>query len=125
MKELQEVLQSDVWQHWKKVEKCSDDNFRTDIRNPLPNDLTWYLAEIEEKDLNQLFIISSSDWTDISGRTFRVLNVVNNLNQQSNNTDTKRISVDIKEKMEFLDKGGELDTCLIAVTHSHDLAGPF
>ena len=125
MKKLHEVLQFDVWQHWMSIENCSNLDFRSDIRDPLPEDLTWYLAEIEEEDLNRLFIISSDDWTDISGGTFRVLDVVNRLNLRSENPDTQRIINDIRKKMKFLDSGGELDTRLIAVTNCPDLGGPF
>lgn len=87
--------------------------------------MTWYLAEVEEKDIPQLFIISSGDWTDISKGTFSVLDVVNHLNIQSENSDTIRIIKDIRKKMEYLDTGGKLDTQLIAVTNCPDLKGPF
>lgn len=125
MKKIHEVLQIDVWKHWMKVENFTNFNFRSDIRNPLPKDLTWYLAEIEEEDLNQLFIISSGDWADISDGTFRVLDVVSRLNLRSDNPDTQRIANDIHKKVEFLNTGRKLDTQLIAVTNSPDLDGPF
>jgi len=125
MKILNEVSESDVWQHWKQVESFNDDNFRSDIRDPLPKDLKWFLAEVENADLDRLYIISSGDWSDISDGTYRVRNVVNNLNQQSTNLNTQRIIADIRKKMEFLDGGGELDTRLIAVTNLQDLSGPF
>ncbi len=125
MKKLKEVLQSEVWQHWMNVENFSNLDFRSDIRNPLPEDMTWYLAEIEEKDLAHLFIISSGDWADISGGTFRVLDVVNRFNLLSDNNDTQRISKDIRRKMDFLITGGELNKRLIAVTDNQDLSRPF
>ncbi|MBI5938325.1 MAG: hypothetical protein HY850_10825 [Betaproteobacteria bacterium] len=125
MKKLQEILQEDVWQHWMRVENFDYLDFRSDIRGPLPEDLTWYLAEIEEKDINQLFIISSSDWADITGGTFRVADVVGRLHLQSSNPDTQRLSEDIQKKMMFLEAGGELDTKLIAVTNCPELKGPF
>lgn len=125
MKKLQKILQKEVWQHWMKVENFNDLDFRSDIRGPLPGDLSWYLAEIEEKDINQLFIISSGDWTDISGGTFRVIDVVRRLYIQSSNPDTQRICNDIQEKIKFLDSGGEFDTRLIAVTNCPELKGPF
>lgn len=124
MKKLCKVLQSDVWEHWKKVEKFEKDNFRNDIRGPLPKDLDWYLAEIEEDDLNRLYIISSDDWSDISRGTFRVLEVVNRLYDNTENQDTNRISLNIKSKLDFISSGGELDTFLIAVTDKIDMSGP-
>lgn len=125
MKYLNLVLPQNVWDHWKKIENHSELNFRSDIRDPLPENLTWHLAEIEEKDLNQLFIISSSDWTDISGGTFRVIDIVNRFNLPSDNLDTQRITKDIRKKIEFLKCGNELDTKLISVTNSPNLSGPF
>lgn len=108
-----------------RVEGFRRPDFRSDIRGPLPADLAWYLAEIEEKDVDRLFIISSSDWADITGGTFRVADVVGRLHRQSCNPDTQRLGEDIQEKMQFLDAGGELDTRLIAVTHCPELTGPF
>lgn len=125
MKKLQEISQEEVWQHWKRVEGFDYPDFRNDIRSPLPEDLTWYLAEVEEEDIDRLFIISSSDWTDITGGTFRVADVVKRLQRQSSNSDTQRLSEDIQKKIMFLDAGGELDTKLIAVTHCPELTGPF
>lgn len=125
MKKLQKIPQVDVWKHWMRVENHNKLDFRSDIRGPLPEDLSWYLAEIEEKDLNQLFIISSADWTDISAGTFRVIDVVNRLYFQSSLDDTQRIRKDIQEKIKFLDSGGVFDTKLIAVTNCPELKGPF
>lgn len=125
MKKLQEILQEDVWRHWMRVEGFAYPDFRGDIRGPLPGDLAWYLAEIEDKDVDRLFIISSIDWTDITGGTFRVTDTVGRLHLQSSNPDTQRLSKDIRKKMTFLDVGGELDTRLIAVTNCPELTGPF
>lgn len=122
---LKEVEQSEVWEHWKKVENFSSDDFRSDIRGPLPKDLKWHLAEIEKEDLDKMFNISSTDWTDISAGTFKVLTVVSRINSESDNPDTERIRKDILEKLEFIKKGGVLDTKLIAVTSNTDLKSPF
>lgn len=108
-----------------KVEGFSTSDFRSDVRDPLPGDLTWYLAEIERRDLNELFVISSGDWTDISGGTFRLLDVVSRLKLSSEDLDTQRIVNDIAKKTEFLDSGNEFDTRFIAVTNCPDLSGPF
>ncbi|GFO61968.1 hypothetical protein GMST_42930 [Geomonas silvestris] len=120
MKILSAVTESEVWDHWKAVENFSHDDFRSDIREPLPDDVNWHLAEIEPQDLDRLFIISSSDWTDISGGTFRVLDVASRLNLASEDENTLRIANDIKGKITFFQCGGDLDTKLIAVTNSTD-----
>lgn len=125
MKKIEDVSQSTVWEHWQRVENFSHPNFRSDIRNPLPLDLKWSLAEIEDCDFNAFHIISSSDWTDISGGTFRVSVVVSRLRVESNSKDTIRLAKDILGKIDFLKCGGKLDEGLIAVTHNDALQGPF
>ena len=50
----------EVWNHWKEVEGFSDAYFRWDIRGKLPSDITGYVAQIEEQDLEDIFIISAS-----------------------------------------------------------------
>jgi len=74
------VSEDEVWIHWKKVEGHISDQFRWDIRGRLPDDIQWYLAEIEEEDIEKIFIISSDDWRAIT-RTFRVIDSVNSLYQ--------------------------------------------
>ena len=54
------------------VENIADPNFRGDIRDPLPTDLNWYLAEIQKSDVDSMFILSSDDWANVSGGSFRV-----------------------------------------------------
>ena len=125
MRFLAAVSQPEVWQHWKAVENFDKDDFRSDIRSPLPGDLTWSHCSIESADLERLFIITSGDWTEISGGTFRVADVAARLDLPRMNADTLRISNDIKGKMEYLEGGGELDTKLIAVSHDSELRGPF
>lgn len=107
------------------VEQTTDPNFRRDIREPLPDDVQWFATEIENGDLPNLFIISSSDWTDISGGSFRVVDVASCVDLPTKNADTKRIGDNIRKKLAFLDSGGRLDTGLIAVTDSLDLTGRF
>ena len=125
MKKIQDASHEDVWQHWMRVEKSADPNFRSDIREPLPKDLTWCLAEIEGGDVDKMFIISSSDWADISGSSFRVSDVASRLNNVSSNKESQRIATDINKKLAYLADGHELDTKLIAVTHDDSLIGPF
>jgi hypothetical protein len=124
VKILYDVTQSEVWNHWKKIENFTDDNFRTDIRDPLPNDLTWHIAEVEWQDFDRMFIISSGDWTDISGGTFRLAEVASRFDLPTADNHTKRISDDIRRKIKYLKSGGQLDSRLIAVTNSSKLDGP-
>lgn len=78
MKILREVDETEVLDHWKQVEGFSSDDFRTDIRDPLPNDMNWYIAEIESEDIENIFIISSTDWLNVSP-TYRLAEVVDTL----------------------------------------------
>lgn len=77
MKLINQVNQAEVCSHWKRVEKLSGDRFRGDIREDLVEkyDVNWFLAEIEEKDLGKIFIISSGDWKVIT-KTFSLLDTV-------------------------------------------------
>lgn len=136
MKLLEQVEQALAWDHWFKIEKedryhslsgdalqAEIDKWRSDIKSPLPNDLQWYKAEIEEGDLNHIYMISSGDWSEISNKTFLALNVSENLNAQTQNDNTIRISKDIKQKISFLENGGCFDTKFVAVSHNNQ--GPF
>jgi len=68
MKLIKEVKQEEVWNHWKRVERIHETTiwWRSDIRHPLPRNLKWYLAEIEEKDIEKIFVISSDDWKTLT-----------------------------------------------------------
>jgi len=112
-----------VWDHWMIVEHHVNINFRKDIRGILPQNTFWFSAKLEDKDLDKLFIISSDDWKDISDNTFKVLRVSENINKQSINKDTQRLSEDIKRKINFINSGGKLDNTLFLVAVSED--GPF
>lgn len=76
MKILQEIHQKEVWEYWTQEECWPRDvrNFRKDIADNLPNDLKWYLAEIEKEDLGKIFIISSDDWASLTAN-FRISEV--------------------------------------------------
>jgi hypothetical protein len=75
MRAVRQVLKDEVWAHWKRVEKHASDDLRSDIRRSLPSDLSWSLCEVQPQDIEQFFIISSDDWADITGRTFRAVEV--------------------------------------------------
>jgi hypothetical protein len=125
MRLVRQVTQSDVWEHWQRIEKHTSPNFRSDIRDRLPKDLTWFLCEVQPHDLDRLFIISSDDWSDISGGTFRVADVAAKLNCHTTNADTIRIADNIRRKLSFLDSGGHLDSQLVSITDDPSLIGPF
>lgn len=109
-----------------RVELTTDPNFRSDLRDPLPADTKWYLAEVEAADIDSLYIISSTgQWTDISGGTFLVKEVAERLNLPSDHPYTIRIGDDIRRKLDYLNQGGPLDTRLIVVTESSDFSGRF
>ncbi len=131
MRIVRSVTQDEVWDHWFRTEnygcykpltgeslKQEIENWRSDIKSPLPSDTRWHEAVIEQADVSRLFIISSDDWADISGYTFLVSFVAENLNAAFSNKGS-----DIKKKLSFLESGGALDTRLILV--SDKVSGPF
>ena len=125
MKIITRVSQDEVWDHWMAVENTTDANFRGDIRSPLPNDLNWYLAEVQKSDIDSMFILSSGDWYNMSGGSFRVNDVVSRFDLDLEDQDSVRIMEDIRSKIAFLESGKLLDSKLIAVTHDSALNGPF
>jgi hypothetical protein len=82
MKPIKGVLQNEVWVHWKKVENIPDNetNWRSDIRDPLPANLKWFLAEIDNGDIPKIHIISSDDWKHLTP-TFKLIDAVDGLNK--------------------------------------------
>jgi hypothetical protein len=86
MKPIKGCQQNEIWNHWKKVEKIPDNdiNWRCDIRDPLPTNLKWFFAEIEEKDIPKIYIISSDDWETIAP-SFKLLDAVDALDRNNNN----------------------------------------
>ena len=124
MKIINQVSQTEVWQHWMDVEETIDPNFRIDIRSPLPTDLNWYLAEIQKSDIDSMFAISTADWRNISGGSFRVKDIVARLDLNLEDPDSDRITKDIRNKIAFVESGRSLDSKLIVVTNDA-LNGPF
>jgi hypothetical protein len=135
MKIRETITQAQVWNHWFKVEHPEQGilagsaleqsvlSWRSDIKGPLPHDLVWYTADIEEGDIEHLHIISSSDWSDISQQTYLVEKVAGNLKNNFVNKDSLRISKDIQSKLLYLRRGGTFDTRLVLV--SDKISGPF
>lgn len=130
------VAQTQVWDHWFKVEQPKQHAslagsaleqaaslWRGDIKGPLPGGLVWYEAEIEQGDIESLHIISSSDWADISQQTFLVKKIADNLKGNFTNEDSIRISKDIKNKLLYLEGGNTFDTQFVLV--SDKISGPF
>lgn len=111
MKIIRKCEQNEVWNHWKRVEGFPKDNFRSDIRDPLPRDIQWYLAEIEKEDLERIFIISSDDWKTITN-TFRLLDVVGSLNRDMDDDKIRNI---LQKKMIYQNDINGLDRKFILV----------
>ena len=125
MRTVRQVSERDVWDHWRRIENHRSSSFRSDIRDQLPSELTWSLCVVEGLDVDRLYIISSDDWSDISGGTFLASEVAVRLDTKSNNADTIRIANDIRKKLNYIDSGGHLDSHLVAITNSPSLTGPF
>jgi hypothetical protein len=123
MKIIQKIEQNKVWDHWKKVEKFSDDNFRSDIRNPLPSDLMWFQAKIEDIDLEKIYIISSDDWKldKLCEPDFRLISAIISYQVSTHNVakygDIRRKEFILKNNLNII------DTKLIIVAPCK--AGPF
>lgn len=123
MRPVEKVSQDAVWAHWQQTERLESLDCRSDILNKLPADLQWYRCEIEQSDLGNLYVISSRDWISLTNNTFRVIDAARNL--EDNKQQQGRIVKDIREKIRFLESGGELDRNLITITDSPSLSGPF
>ena len=99
MKIIKEIKQDEVWKHWKNVEGWVDDNFRSDIRDKLPDNLQWYISILETFDIGKTFIISSNDWRDndrLCIPDFKLLTAMSNY-QVSLNTTSKYGDIRKKE----------------------------
>ncbi len=123
MKITKNVSQDEVWNHWKTVEGFTTDNFRSDIRDPLPTNLDWALAVVEKGDINSLFVISSDDWKQegLCSSDFKLTTAITNYsNTQSSNG--KYGDIRAKELL-FTSNQSALDTKLILVSSSKE--GPF
>ncbi len=136
MRLVKDVTQDEVWSHWFRIERYESyksltgqildqevKQWRSDIKRPLPPDIRWHEAVIEQGDMGSLFIISSDDWAHISRNNFLANSVADNLDAAFSHKDSLRISSDIKQKLSFLESGGTLDTRLIIVADK--ITGPF
>lgn len=123
MKIVKKVNQDEVWNHWKSVESFTTDDFRSDIRNPLPDDLDWVLAIVEKEDVDSFFIISSDDWKQerLCGPDFKLTTAITNY---SNTPSSNGKYGDIRAKELLLSSDqNALDTKLILVSPSKK--GPY
>ena len=123
MRIIKDVKQDEVWNHWKTVEGFTSDDFRSDIRNPLPTDFNWFLAILEKEDINSLFIISSDDWKQerVCDPDFKLTTAIKNY---SNTPSSNGKYGDIRTKEAVLSSNSNvLDTKLILVSESK--VGPF
>jgi len=75
MRIIQECTFDEVVAHWRDVEQWRVPISRTDILDPLPDDIRWHEAELQTADLDKIFIISSDDWRTITD-SFRVNDTV-------------------------------------------------
>lgn len=119
MKIIKEVTQSEVISHWEKVEKCTI-YARADIVFPFLayNNLVWNTAQIEQGDLNKIFIISSDDWkTDgVCVPDFKLTTAIVNYN---NSLKSSGKFLDIKNKEKIFTSGNNfLDTKMILVANN-------
>jgi hypothetical protein len=77
MKILIEVPEQSVYDYWALHDKRDNDSrLRPDITGSnlnYPQGITWYSAEIDDSDIEKLYVISTGDFKIISGGTWLVL----------------------------------------------------
>ncbi len=118
------VKQGEVFSHFERVEKITITQ-RFDIVFPLLayGDLGWNLAEIEDSDMNKIYICSSDDWlTDGLCRPDFKLNTAISNYSQSDFSQGKYTDIKAKENLFVRDING-LDTRFILVADNP--SGPY
>lgn len=124
MKKIKQVAQSEVFNHWEKVEKISITQ-RADVVFPLVaySDVSWQLVEIEKDDIIKIYIISSDDWKSegVCIPDFKLLTAITNYGNQTISK-SKYENIKAKETI-FSSNPKGLDTKLILVAPG--IEGPF
>ncbi|HSX19026.1 MAG TPA: hypothetical protein VLE91_02720 [Candidatus Saccharimonadales bacterium] len=99
---------------------------RRPIMDSVPTNVIWHEVEIEEKDLENLYLLAIWDWFIDTGKTFKLADVPNNLSSGHGH----RISnfppgaADHKAKIDkMLKKEGKAVQDIIMISSSED--GPF
>jgi hypothetical protein len=110
MRILSVCSKEEVYRHWEQVDRFKNCPhvavWRKRIWSPLPADIRWYNAEIEDEDLKRIFIISSDEWCCLS-RTFKLMDVAGEVAKRADNEIVCRIHDLIgrfKENPESLDR---------------------
>lgn len=124
MKKIKTVIQSEVFSHWETVEKRSIWE-RSNIVFPIVayNDLVWNLTEIEDADIDKIYICSSDDWLTegLCFPDFKLITAIENY-KKSNFSYGKYADIKAKEDI-FTKNLNGLDTKLILV--ADNITGPF
>lgn len=124
MKVIKTVLQGEVFSHWENVEKISISS-RLDLIFPLLtyNNLNWSLCEIEENDINKIYICSSDDWLNegLCFPDFKLTTAIVNY-KKSNFGYGKYADIKAKENI-FAQNINGLDTKFVLVADNSQ--GPF
>jgi hypothetical protein len=88
MKIQRRCFKGEALTHWKQVDRLKECPhkavWRERIWAPLPTNMEWYKAEVEEKDLERIFVISSNEWSDLS-RSFRVVDISEKVAENTDN----------------------------------------
>jgi len=75
---LSACSKEDVYGHWNQVDSFKNclhaASWRKRIWSPLPTNTRWFNSEIEVKDLERIFIISSDEWSSLD-RSFKLISV--------------------------------------------------
>lgn len=111
-------MREDVLSHWEHVDNsknCPHVAFwRERMWEPLPTNIRWYEAEIEKKDLERIFIISSDEWCQFS-KSFKLIDVARAISKDADSTIARAI-LDFTER--FSRESDTLDSKLTIVSPS-------
>ncbi len=124
MKLIKKATQGEVFSHWEAVEKINILQ-RFDIVFPIVayNDLVWNLVEIEDSDIDEIYICSSDDWLaeGLCVPDFKLTTAIENYKKSEY---SKGKYADIKAKEDIFVKNiNGLDTKFILV--GDNSSGPF
>lgn len=104
---------------------------RGPILDSLPRDITWYAVEVEQVDVEKLYIIPIFDWFLDTGETFRLVDAIVNLapNRGYYNQSRETCAIDhfneVSRKLSFWECGKEAQANERLILVATETKGPF
>lgn len=126
IKKLRESSYSEVIEHWQIVEEINnlEMSHRKELIVPLKN-ATWYYCKIDSSDINQIHIISSSDWIDdglCPEYNFSLKQVVEEFSKKPVNFNDKTLNI-LEKIRNFINNINSINKEFVLVSESEE--GPF